>query len=55
MDHEWGGLPRDLGGRHHTVQLIDVSRSEAYGVYTVGLGAVGIPLPMKKLVCGGWL
>lgn len=26
-----------------------------YGVYTVGLGAVGMLAPMKKLVCGGWL
>jgi hypothetical protein len=24
-------------------------------VYTVGLGGVAIPLPRKKLGCGGWL
>ncbi|MFF1719505.1 hypothetical protein [Streptomyces sviceus] len=26
-----------------------------HGVYTVGRGAVAIPLPMKNLGCGGWL
>lgn len=31
------------------------SRLHRQGVDTVGRGAVGIPLPMKKLGCGGWL
>jgi len=27
----------------------------SYGVVMLGRGAVGAPLPMAKLGCGGWL
>ncbi|WP_327698706.1 hypothetical protein [Streptomyces sp. NBC_00459] len=47
------------GAGHETAAVPDAhsrrSCAVRYGVYTVGLGAVGMPLPMKKLGCGGWL
>jgi hypothetical protein len=53
VDHEFGGHPSGSNGR--LLALLQGDVSAGHGVYTVGLGAVGMLLPMKKLVCGGWL
>jgi hypothetical protein len=53
MDHEFCGRPGESDGR-----LLISLRMAVYavqGTYTVGRGGVGIPSPMKKLGCGGWL
>lgn len=42
----FGGPPRPVLGHRD---------SAAHGVYTDGRGAVAMPLPRKKLGCGGWL
>jgi hypothetical protein len=53
VDHEFGGRPDESGG--HLLISSPSSVLAAQGTYTVGRGAVAIPLPMKKLGCGGWL
>lgn len=51
--HEFSGRQDRSGGRLSiSPQAIVLA---AHGVYTVGRGAVAMPLPMKKLGCGGWL
>lgn len=53
-DGSWS-WPPSAGTRWRPSRSQYADISPGHGVYTVGRGAVGMLLPMKKLVCGGWL